>query len=285
MVGCSISSRATRGAGVSRNPSARRWALSSRRTSSCSSGSPSAARSRKGSCSSCGRSSRASNMASMRWERSAYGDIGSVREAATEARCCPAGACATAAGPAAVPGVAWHPKTPQWETEQSIGLQPRSLDMRPTHLAAALTLLIAGCGLGPSTTAPEEAEVTLPVTALPEPVLAAATVATNVWTTKASMPTARTGLAVGVVSNVIYAVGGTKDGLKYLTTVQAYNPATNSWSTKAPLPEARGYLNGTGTINGILYVAGGGDSTGITNTLFAYNPATNTWTRKAPMLK
>ena len=108
--------------------------------------------------------------------------------------------------------------------------------------------------------------------------------ATNVWTTKASMPTARIDFSVGVVNGVVYAVGGTKDGLTLLNTVQAYNPATNTWVTKAPLPARRVYLNGTGTINGILYVAGGGDTSGVTKTLFAYNPSTNTWTTKAPML-
>ena len=158
--------------------------------------------------------------------------------------------------------------------------------MRTSSLGVTLVLLIAGCGIDSGPTTPDEPEVALPesVVSLPEPELAAATVATNVWTTRASMPTARSGFAAGVVNGVVYAVGGTKDGLTFLTTVQAYNPATNSWATKAPLPARRGYLNGTGTINGILYVAGGGDSSGVTRTLFAYNPSTNTWTTKAPML-
>ena len=148
--------------------------------------------------------------------------------------------------------------------------------MRTSSLGVTLALLIAGCGIDSGPTTPGEPEVALPepVVSLPEPELAAATVATNVWTTKASMPTARSGFAAGVVNGVVYAVGGIRDGLTFLTTVQAYNPATNGWATKAPLPARRAYLNGTGTINGILYVAGGGDSSGVTRTLFAYNPST-----------
>ena len=49
---------------------------------------------------------------------------------------------------------------------------------------------------------------------------------TNTWSSKASMPTARAGLAVAEVDGMIYAIGG-DDG-----TVEVYNPATNTWSSK-----------------------------------------------------
>ena len=136
--------------------------------------------------------------------------------------------------------------------------------MRRTSLGVALALLIVGCGLDGGSTAPEEPEIGLPdpVVTLPDLEPAAATAATNFWTTKASMPTPRTSHAVGVVNGVIYAVGGTRDGNTLLATVQAYNPGTNTWVTRAPMPSARAFLNGTGTINGILYVAGGGTRAG-----------------------
>ena len=123
--------------------------------------------------------------------------------------------------------------------------------MRTSSMGATLALLIAGCGFDSGPTTPEEPDVALPppVVTLPDPQLAAAA-ATNVWTTRAPMPTPRTAFAAGVVNGVIYAVGGTKDGNTVLTTVQAYNPATNTWVTKAPLPARRVFLNGTGTING-----------------------------------
>jgi predicted Zn-dependent protease len=54
------------------------------------------------------------------------------------------------------------------------------------------------------------------------------------------MPTAREGLAVGVVNNKIYAIGGW--GGSYLSTVEEYDPATNTWTTKASMPTGREYL-------------------------------------------
>jgi len=46
------------------------------------------------------------------------------------------------------------------------------------------------------------------------------------WATKTSMPTARYGLAIGVVNNKIYAIGGYNGA--YLSTNEEYDPATNS---------------------------------------------------------
>jgi N-acetylneuraminic acid mutarotase len=78
--------------------------------------------------------------------------------------------------------------------------------------------------------------------------------ATNVWTTKASIPTPRYG-PVGVVNGILYAVGGVNKD-KVLTTVQAYNPTTNTWMAKPPMPVA---LNGhaVGVVKKTLYALGG----------------------------
>ena len=46
--------------------------------------------------------------------------------------------------------------------------------------------------------------------------------ATNTWTTKASMPTPRFGLAVGVVNGILYAVGGYV--ANSLATLEVYQP-------------------------------------------------------------
>jgi hypothetical protein len=88
--------------------------------------------------------------------------------------------------------------------------------MRTTSLAAALALLIVGCGIDPAPTAPEEPGLTLS-----EPEIAAAVVATNLWTTKAPMPTARGHSAAGVVNGVLYTVGGYTGGGATLATVEA----------------------------------------------------------------
>jgi hypothetical protein len=102
----------------------------------------------------------------------------------------------------------------------------------------------------------------------------------GVWTTKASMPTARYGLGVGVVNSVLYAVGGAGPGGNW-TAVEAYDPATNIWTTKASMPTGRIYM-AVGVVNGIVYALGGQNYSNLA-TVEAYDPATNTWTTKASM--
>jgi hypothetical protein len=155
----------------------------------------------------------------------------------------------------------------------------------PLHLTRVARLLVApafllfalaGCG-DREVLGPDQPEVAGP----PAPRFAFAQ--TNFWARKAPMPTARYTLAVGVVNNVLYAVGGGAQAVSF-RTVEAYTPGSDSWTTKALLPEARSLLNGAGTINGVLYVAGGANPQGFaTTTLYAYSPSTNTWTTKRPM--
>jgi N-acetylneuraminic acid mutarotase len=108
---------------------------------------------------------------------------------------------------------------------------------------------------------------------------------TDKWQKKASMPTARTCLGLGVVDGVIYAVGGMRyPNVPDLTfaTLEAYHPDTDTWTTKAPMPTVRQMVV-VGVLNGVLYVAGGWNGISALTTLEAYDPATDTWTTKAPM--
>jgi hypothetical protein len=108
------------------------------------------------------------------------------------------------------------------------------------------------------------------------------------------MPTARSGLAVGVVNGILYAVGGDnvvfQNGnfvVNYLGTVEAYDPGTNKWTAKAPMLTARsGLAVGVVNVNGndILYAIGGSDGVNTLATVEAYDPTSNTWTPKTPML-
>ena len=114
------------------------------------------------------------------------------------------------------------------------------------------------------------------------PVLgAAASAASNTWTTKPRMP-ASPGKA-GTLNGIIYVMGGLNSSGQASPT-QAYNVSTNSWSTVRPLPSARGSVNGVTPLKGKLFVTGGSNSSGqLTRTLFIYDPATNTWSRGADM--
>ena len=105
------------------------------------------------------------------------------------------------------------------------------------------------------------------------------------WTAKAQMPTARWGLAVGVVNNKIYAVGGYNSGVSSaVNALEEYDPMTNLWATKAPMPAGREQL-AVGVVNNKIYAIGG---YGVPcpnhcDIVEEYDPATDTWTTKTPM--
>jgi len=82
--------------------------------------------------------------------------------------------------------------------------------------------------------------------------------ATDTWTTKAPMPTARFALSTVVVDGKIYAMGGSAGGGHGINTVELYDPETDTWTMKASMPIVNCYF-GTGIIDGIIYTIGGWD--------------------------
>ncbi len=108
--------------------------------------------------------------------------------------------------------------------------------------------------------------------------------ATNAWTTKASMPTARGQIGGAVINGKLHVVGGTPDNATPLATLEVYDPSTDVWTARAPMPTARQAL-GAGVVNGILYAVSGYVPATATkvHTVEAYDPATDTWTTVAPI--
>lgn len=112
-----------------------------------------------------------------------------------------------------------------------------------------------------------------------------------VWTTVASMPTARAGLAAATGSDGrIYAIGGSNNfstaNLKGagLTTVEAYTPASGRWATVASMPTARSGLAAATGSDGRIYAIGGYSSKGVgVSSVDAYTPSTNRWATVAPL--
>ena len=103
------------------------------------------------------------------------------------------------------------------------------------------------------------------------------------WSAKASMPTARYGLAVATVANVIYAIGGTNG--TYLATNEAYDPSTNSWTTKTAMPTARGFF-AAAMVGNVIYAIGGsnvGTNGPYLATNEAYDPSIDSWIAKTAM--
>jgi N-acetylneuraminic acid mutarotase len=107
--------------------------------------------------------------------------------------------------------------------------------------------------------------------------------ATDTWTRKADMPTARICVSTSVVNGKIYAIGGSPGSPWYrgLTTVEEYDPATDTWIRKADMPTGRTYFS-TSVVNGKIYAIGG-LTTGSNHFSLVeeYNPAMDTWRRVA----
>jgi hypothetical protein len=81
--------------------------------------------------------------------------------------------------------------------------------------------------------------------------------ATDTWSAKANMPTARLWLSASSVSGRMYAVGGcTSPFSATMSTVEEYDPVMNTWTTKAEMSTARKGLS-TSTVNGKIYAIGG----------------------------
>jgi N-acetylneuraminic acid mutarotase len=100
--------------------------------------------------------------------------------------------------------------------------------------------------------------------------------ATNTWTTKKPMPTARHSFGIAVYQNKIYCIGGSINGPR-LAVNEVYDPATDSWETKTSMPTARAGLIAN-TVNGKIYLMGG-DPANTTNE--AYDPTADSWSTKA----
>jgi len=80
--------------------------------------------------------------------------------------------------------------------------------------------------------------------------------ATDTWTPKNDMPTARSGLSLSAAGGKIYAIGGGTYNMTAFSTVEEYDPATDSWTTKPDMPTGRLGLSAA-IVNGRIYAIGG----------------------------
>jgi N-acetylneuraminic acid mutarotase len=92
------------------------------------------------------------------------------------------------------------------------------------------------------------------------------------WTTRARMPTARSGIAAAAVGGRIYVFGGEAPEGTFDEN-EAYDPETDTWETMAPMPTARHGL-GAAVVGDTIYVIGGGPEPGlsVTGANEAYTP-------------
>lgn len=101
------------------------------------------------------------------------------------------------------------------------------------------------------------------------------------WCTDvAEMASARNGVGVVALGDLLYAIGGF-DGVAPLKTVEQYSPQANKWT---PVPDMNSSRFGLGacTCNGLIYAIGGSDGSNL-STAECYDPTKRLWTPIAPM--
>ena len=103
---------------------------------------------------------------------------------------------------------------------------------------------------------------------------------TNTWALKTSLPTWQGGFAAAAaVNGKFYVIGGASG-----SSVEEYDPLTDTWAPKAPMPTPRTNCSAS-VLNGKIYVMGGTSYSASTylNTVEVYDPLTDTWSGAAPM--
>lgn len=109
-------------------------------------------------------------------------------------------------------------------------------------------------------------------------------VATDTWSTVASLPSARSDLAAVAHGGKIYAFGGCTDFVTVVDDVDVYDPTTDTWSTApADLPTARAAFYGAAARGGSVYVIGGWNGAAQVATNEAYKVASDTWSTELSM--
>lgn len=102
------------------------------------------------------------------------------------------------------------------------------------------------------------------------------------WEQRASMLTARGGLAVAVLEGRVHALGGSGEGVSGAHEV--YDPRTDRWRAASAMPTARDHLAAVG-FQGRVWALGGRAS--FSGTQYAnveiYDPATDSWRVGTPL--
>jgi DNA-binding CsgD family transcriptional regulator len=102
------------------------------------------------------------------------------------------------------------------------------------------------------------------------------------WQARAALPTSRSGLAVAVYENQVYAIGGeTAQGA--VGIVERYDPTSDMWTTLSSKPTAVADVNAA-VVGGLIYVPGGRvdpEDRRISDLLEVYDPRQDQWEQRA----
>ncbi len=97
------------------------------------------------------------------------------------------------------------------------------------------------------------------------------------WQYKTAMPTARKGMAIAVMQDKIWVMGGSQMGHHALTTVEVYDPLSDTWNDQVPqLNLARD--NATAQVwNDKIYIFGGAHGSELVSPVEMYDPSAGSW--------
>jgi len=106
----------------------------------------------------------------------------------------------------------------------------------------------------------------------------------DTWTTVASLPTARSDMAVVTSGGKIYVFGGWNHTAGTIANVNVYNPVTDMWKSLTPMPQARA-VHMAGKVGNLAYVFGGEDPTtgAVSGLNQVYNITKDSWTTDTSM--
>jgi N-acetylneuraminic acid mutarotase len=108
--------------------------------------------------------------------------------------------------------------------------------------------------------------------------------ATDRWKELRPMPKPRAALAVAVVGDHLYAVGGARGG-KALRRLDVYDFSSNEWRAGPPMHTAREHLAATAAGGFVYVLAGRAAGKGNFDVLERYDPQQRTWTTLPHMAK
>ena len=97
----------------------------------------------------------------------------------------------------------------------------------------------------------------------------------DTWTQGTSLSSPRAALGAGTVDGRIYVIGGAKNAVSPLATVESYDPATDTWSPKADMPTPRAGM-AVCEMGGQIYAIGGTIGMANKTAVEVYDPVTDT---------
>ena len=110
--------------------------------------------------------------------------------------------------------------------------------------------------------------------------------ASDTWSSRAPMPTARGALAAATIDDKVYAVGGVLGfGRDNVAALEVYDPIADTWETREPMARPRDHL-AVGVVGGKLYALGGRlrHDFGLNlDANEAYDPMSDTWSDRSPL--